>query len=909
MGVAYYGLQNGTGGTVIPSILNTTELQGNFTTNGPGLLAPTYTYFTDPGGYSVQQNAVLINITISGNHTFQYWTQNTIYYNEILGYGTLISDTWNWSTPTSLVPPSSILAHGPYGSIQPGDALYFTVGPAFPLTYPFSITFTSQSLKNTTKGGEEELSYSTLITRGGTTLYNFANWDYVVFNSTGKASAPITTPSNFTANGFSYNPVGITDDFELDAGGPGGGSQVDLLSADATFTLDYLNATSSTMESIPAAYNYGGETGETLTGGSVSWAGTPGHQYGVMTTGPSILNGLWNASVASGSEAITIDITPSNAFVFVSPNVETNFTVPFAEWAPLVDVTTIHLSPGISYELEAGFSNYDVVEHVTGALTGPLTWTVTLTRDTSRGIYTPLWAWTNAQLPSISSGGDGTSANPYILVNDQTAPIDDIFWVLNDWTFPVFSGVYLMNTTASVEIVDAAPMTVGVPYLDVPTTDAMPYWFWQVSNVSIVDSVLPGTWWFFLLDVEYITEDAETPAEISFWNSSHNEVVDNLIDYDVMGLWLYGGTDNTIWGNTVVALTPPLTRAPAPPAAPPYNGITEAETGDLIYNNAFLNPDVAIVGYPILAQEYEFNDFAVFFTPELNNNTWNITPEAASVVAHVMGFPEEPLVGSIANTPLQGGNYWSDYGLPFNPLGVRYNESGYIPVGGDYAPLPAGALVGNVSTVEFIESGLPAGTTWSVSVDGWEIESSTGEISFFLTNGPYEYTVGAITGFNASPSLGSPDVTGAKTIPIVFTFASGTISGTVVPTTATVDVDGAPVTVTDGAFSTTVSAGLNSIVASSPGYLTYYNNVSVSGGATTTQKISLISLSPTPKTTPTSTYLSPLAYGLIGILAVLAVVFLLIALSRGGRRSSPPPGASWAPGTQPPPPNPPSSET
>ncbi|MGC2289733.1 MAG: thermopsin family protease [Thermoplasmata archaeon] len=972
MGIADYGLMNGTGGSVIPYILNTTELQGNFSIDGAGLLAPTYTYFTDPGGYSVQQNAVLTNVTIWGNDTFQYWTQDTIYYNEILGEGTLVSDTWNWTTSTALVPPSSILAHGVNGSIQPGDALYFSVGPTFPLTYPFSISFTSKSLVNPTKGGEEELQYSALITRGATTLYNYTNWDYVVFNSTGGGSPPITKASHFTADGYGYNAVGLTDDFELAAGGPGGGSEVDLLSADATFSLDYLNATSSTLQAVPSAFNYAGETGETLTGGTVTWAGTPGSEYAVMTTGPSILNGLWNASGQSGKEAVTIDASPANAFVFVYPaGAATPFVDNYPSWAPLIDTTTIYLSPGMSYDLEAGLSNYDPASEVTEVLTAPLTWTATLTPDASQGIYTPLWAWTNAQLPSISSGGTGSPTDPYILVNDQSAPISSLFGVWNDWTFPVYSGVYLMNTTASVEIVDAAPMTVALPYIDlIPATNTMPYWFWQVSNVSIVDSVLPGTWWLDLLDVEYITEDAETPAEISFWNSSNNLVADNLIDYTVQGIFLYGGTDNTIWGNTIVAINPPATDTA--PAAAPYNGITEAESGDLIYNNAFLDP---YFWFPILAQEYEFNDFSG--VAETNVNTWNVTPEAASIVALAPGFPQVPMVGSIADTSWQGGNFWADYGASFNPYGIPYDEDGYIALGNDSAPLPPGSLVGNVSAVEFTENGLPVGTSWSVTLDGWEIASSTSEISFFLTNGSYEYTVGAVTEFTASPASGSPLVSGvAQTIPIDFTSGSGTISGTVTPATATVTVDGTVVTVTGGAFSVGASVGVHSVVASAPGYVSYLNNVSVAGGSTTTVTIALtptalsgyfagtispasatlsvdghtetvvsgafnltlpagfhavevsasgyvpyvalveitggatnsqtIALKASSGATPSSTYLSPLAYALIGILAALAVIFLIIAATRG--RRSAPPAQSWSPGV-PPPPTPPSSGT
>jgi thermopsin len=969
MGIADFGLRNGTGGAVVPYILNTTELEGNFTTDGSGLLAPSYTYFVNPGGYSVQQNAWLTNVSISGNHTFEYWTQDTIYYNEILGEGTLVSDTWNFTSTTSLVPPSSILAHGKYGSIQPGDELYFSVGPTFPLTYPFSITFTSQSLVNATMGGEEELEYSALITRGGTVLDNFANWDYVVFNSTGGKSPPIAHPANFTADGFAYNAVGATEDFELDVGGPGGGSQVDLLSADATFSLDYLNATSSTLQPIPSAYSYGGDTGETATGGTVTWAGTAGHEYGVMTTGPSILDGLWNATGEAGSEPIAIDLAPTNAFVFVFPTTATNFYNKNPEWAPLIDATTVYLSPGIDYEFVAVLSDYDGAAALTGTLAGPETWTVSLTPDATQGIYTPLWAWTNAQLPSISSGGAGTPSDPFVLVNDQSAPMDNIFGVFNDYTFPVYSGIFLMGTSASVEIVDAAPLTVAMPYLSIPSSNSMPYWFWQVSNVSIVDSVLPGMWWLDTDEVGYIVDDAETPAEISFWNSSHNLVADDLIDYTVQGIFLFGGTDNTIWGNTIVAITPPPSHIVVPTASP-YNGITEAESGDLIYNNAFLDP---YHWYPILAQEYPFNVFTG--ATQVLVNTWNVTVQPASNVAYAPGFAQVPLVGSIADTSWQGGNYWADYGdllhpFPYNPTGVLpYNETGFITNGGDFAPLPVGALVGNVSTVEFIENGLPIGTPWSISLDGWQIESSTSEISYFLTNGLYQYAVAAVAGYTDAPQTGSPTVTGvAQTIQIVF---GGTLSGTVTPATATVVIDGAPVSVTSGTFSEVVTAEVHSVVASAPGYLTYYDNVTVAAGATQNLTIDLTpisgylvgTISPTSATltvdgqtetvtngtfnvtlaagfhaievtapgylpyvavvdivghTTTSEkivlsatsssvyYLSPFAYALIGILAALAVILVILAVMRG--RRNPPPPVAWPAGaaTSPSPQPPPS---
>ncbi len=109
---------------------------------------------------------------------------------------------------------------------------------------------------------------------------------------------------------------------------------------------------------------------------------------------------------------------------------------------------------------------------------------------------------------------------------------------------------------------------------------------------------------------------------------------------------------------------------------------------------------------------------------------------------------------------------------------------------------------GSTYSATFCESGLPAGTTWSVTLGGI-LQSSTGStISFLEPNGTYSYTVGPVAGWRAPPPAGSVTVHGynasvevpwtAVTYPVNFTALnlsvgtpwSVTIGGTTTRSTA-----------------------------------------------------------------------------------------------------------------------------
>ena len=74
-------------------------------------------------------------------------------------------------------------------------------------------------------------------------------------------------------------------------------------------------------------------------------------------------------------------------------------------------------------------------------------------------------------------------------------------------------------------------------------------------------------------------------------------------------------------------------------------------------------------------------------------------------------------------------------------------------------------------TVAFTESGLPSGTSWSVTLNGTMETLTTNTITFSLPNGTYAYTIGGISGYNISKSSGSLTINGKNATQSV-TFSS-----------------------------------------------------------------------------------------------------------------------------------------
>jgi len=586
------------------------------------------------------------------------------------------------------------------------------------VTYPFNL---SLYMNSSIVGGRDAVNFTVALSGPGENIV--APYDYVEFNSTAPGGAPLSVPSNYTANGFSYNPLGLTNDFELIFGGPGGGSQADIGTANATLGLAYWDATTGSYQTTPSAYNYGGETGETVTGMNIGWAsgsGGPGGltTYGTLATGPSIMQGLWNAGAPAGTEPVTVNVNPSNAFLIVDA-VNTSASVshflisePLAY--PAVFGQTLWLTPG-TYRISVGLSDYTPVERTVVVGSSPITWSLNLRHNVGAGVYTPLWAFSNAQLAALSFGGSGTPSSPYLIFNNQRAPMAGVFGLYNDYVFPVFPGVFFEGTTATVAIVHGASLsawtsTSQYPGPLLPSTNDLQYWFWNVSNVALADTTVSG--WFGSSAYYPVVFDT---FNVVFYASSGNLVAGNdfatqgeaLLSFSggtLFGEVNVGGGNNTIWGNTFTEAAYPnstISVAPDWSGVDVGLGIELAESNDLVYNN--------YVATPTTAWLLPLNLYSG--TPWSYSDTWNISKQSAGVPHWAANFPTFRLAGSITHSWFQGGNFWWDYGVanPYNGAvnyighlpyvenattlivyvyGPSYYYSTYIYNGGDYVPLP-----------------------------------------------------------------------------------------------------------------------------------------------------------------------------------------------------------------------------
>lgn len=784
IGLAYYGLSGTGSGAPIGTILNTTAVRGIVDANATGIQGMDL-FQSSPDSYGIQLNSVMTNVTLFGTGGFSFWTQNVVEFYPTAGFMILVTNIWNFTGGGYT--GNEFASHSLVGGAIDDFSIYGELGyyyaeyvvPAI-ISYPFQLTLTMNSGIN---GGQDNISFSVDLTSSATPGEDFAlpNWDAITFNSTAVGDTPsLTVPSNYTANGLQYNPIGLTDDFELDICGPGGGSQVDLSAADATLGLAYLSEGS--WVSVPAAYNYGGETGETATGANVAWSDAPDSpvglaDYGTMTTGPTELTGLWGTGAPEGSFAVHLAVTPSNAFnflqfngtkhVFYSPNVRE------PSYAPTMLTHTFYLMPG-TWDVQTQLSDYDSQTIVVN-VSGPMTINVNLGLNLSAGIYTPLWAFSNAQVANLAQSGAGTPSNPYILYNAQYSAIRGHYGIYNDYTFPVFPGVFLYNTTVSVEILNppsfsTATSTFQFPGHNLPLFNDPQYWFWNVSNVALVDAANISGWFgasaFYPLDFDTFN--------VIFYEGGHNLVAGNTFDTESQGLLMFsGGTlfgplnvyggNNTVWGNTFVEVPAPSDCLAG--CLGLFNegfglGMEIAESNDLIYNNAVETPTTAWLD-PINL----YSGDPEFFT----GTVWNVTPQPASNVKTLSNFPTLPLSGSILGGSVQAGNYWWDYGVVFNPyngadnpLGVLpYDENAttliidvygpyyyyqsYIYPGGDQAPL---VRTGVGPAVTFQEHGLLSGTSWGATVTvgpvvfGFETKAASETLSMFPAG---KYAWGALS--------------------------------------------------------------------------------------------------------------------------------------------------------------------
>jgi len=113
-------------------------------------------------------------------------------------------------------------------------------------------------------------------------------------------------------------------------------------------------------------------------------------------------------------------------------------------------------------------------------------------------------------------------------------------------------------------------------------------------------------------------------------------------------------------------------------------------------------------------------------------------------------------------------------GLAFNvtPVAgyVAAPKLGTVDVAGAAVPEPIDFSPYAGFSLEFSETGLAGGTSWSVSVNSVAHSGSGTSISLLVANGSYSFTIGTVSGYTANATSGTLHIAGAsKTFDVAFT--------------------------------------------------------------------------------------------------------------------------------------------
>jgi len=512
MGIGDFGIKN-VSGVLTPYQLSTNSFEGTISISN---LTALYALNDDPSNITVQLNTVLNNVTLFGNSTYSFWTQNVLLYSSEHHTIQFEDNLWNFSNNKTFLTSNAI--YNSTGKVLPYTGVHIVYGPSFAVKTPFTVhLYLNSTLINNRNAVYFNYSVPQLSVHG---TYNL-----VIFNSTYHVASTFKTPqANFLISGSHLTPTGyLLYDAEIMIGGPGGGSTTTLYNVNANMTLEYYNTTSAAYMNVPSAYDYGTDTGETSSGESIYWNS---NDVAEINTGPSILQGMWGIQSATkmGDMKITGQIEPSNAFLFV--NVGTKVNNLTAQWAPLQQngKFVLTLTPG-TYSLQVLLSNYAPAfeSNISGKANGPAkVISFNLSFNMSYCGYTPLYAFNNNQLSNIAVQGNGTPMEPYILA-DQFCEVDPVFGELNDFGFPVFMAVFLSGTTDYVSSVDSVQPCVLNSYNgSYVGFNSMPYAFYKVQNYSMIGMHVCG--------IFYPGEDGFVAGEITFWDSSNDFIVQTSFD-------------------------------------------------------------------------------------------------------------------------------------------------------------------------------------------------------------------------------------------------------------------------------------------------------------------------------------------------------------------------------------------
>ena len=851
MGISDLGLY-AVNGTVYSYSLMTSKLAGTIS------LANVSTYPFPDGTFSVQLNGVLYNVIIEGL-SYSFWIQNVAVIN--LSNHTLqfVDNVWDLN---NVVLNRTLIKSG-NGSIHAG-IVYIDWGPVFKLNLPFNLSLFLNSTA-TSFGQAVDLNYSlssgSKIESGSYDTVSFGT----VINGYGNSYPP-----DFLISGNQLVSSYMAYDAEFVLGGEYDGYNIDFNSINGTMMLDcFLNGH---FVPVDSSFNHGFDTGETAAGVDVTYS----DHSAVLQAGPSLLYGMWNVSLSSDLYHYSLNVTPSNAFVFVGQRF--NKTATNYSWTPIDASGFAQFDlPTANYSLKVMLAGYTSIYIPSiGNVTD-----LKLVKNYTTGIDTPLYAFNIKQAESLSVSGNGSIENQFVLINTTTSggplSLNHLFSSKNSWGHSVFiNRTIISNTRAYIQIMNSSYNSlylVNTSHLSVEDS--------YILNMNISDSsgdLIVNS----LFAIDFYNSD------LMLWNSSNNYVAGNIFLYEIYQISNPGsalrinGAGNYIFSNSFMVIKPAYSLY--------FNG-----NGTVKHN--FWNVSLSSLNKGITVNGFNLSELKLPF-PITGGNLW-LTDNATGPYndGYMDSSDNSPSIGTLlifSSRVFPTKFYESNYinllvheipdilmmsavtkflhpfpdrlYLEFPTTGVydipKFNYTFDTSVQPIYAwddstflsNAPSGEIQNNVSSayinltyetlnsfpVTFVSGGLGGDSTWYLEInntDYGKVEVKGFEQTLLLGNGTYQFSVFPPDGTYASG--GAFTVTGSNvTINVYFNHYSY-ISGHIYPQNATLYLNGLLVPTNNGSFNVTVKPGIYNVSVTENGYKNFSKIISIYPNITYIVNVSL----------------------------------------------------------------------
>ena len=821
MGIGDYGLYNSSG--VIKTYNYTTD---SFEASvNLSYLNDFYLLDNDPNSVSFQLNAVLNNVALFGNSSYSMWTQNVVFYSPRTQTLEFIDNVWNFSSPAAYLTPNAIN----YSSAQAvglgssSQGYHYGLGPILTVTFPLVFNV---YLNTSVQNGRSTVYFNYSLP----TMHMHGNYDEVIFNSTYGAPGYVAPHPHYFVSGTTITPTGfIPYDAEIMIGGPGGGSTATVYGINGTMNLRFWNATTSSYQNVRAAYDLGSETGETSVGVDVSYVGqtaylNPGPSiiYGLWNVTPSFTKYAVTVKPANSFLFINNNMTMENESIWAwapsSGSGSNNFRLPTG---------TYQFESMLNYyEPAMGTLNTSiptVINMVSDSSAGVYTPIVAMSNSQLASVAV---SGTGTASDPYVIMDNGTANSVFGSVNDYTFPAFGGVLLRNitDHVVVKGTGLAVQYTGINAEIESIiAQVYLNDPYI--PMTNGLTMQLYNDSNITIADGNGIEAWFS-----PEITQFFYVGA-LNIWNSTNISVTGNTFISWGTSIMMYNSPTqrgmNTITGNYFVGISV-MTQNTSITAPAFLAGIGDSQYqyaiqiysgNNTIYNNAFFTQ------VPVLQDGY--NLYEGTFTTNYTNH-WNVSPMAGTNIMGGSGIsgnywwndfgksfynsgisqggdmsPIQPAVP--ANLTFTSANYMSGDEIAMQYMGLvmittttskiayidmpnqgfeelyiaeEANANGHLigvqsgllntSAGGNFE-VPLFAQY-SVYAVTFTETGLASGTTWSVSFDGTTMTGTGSSITFSnVTAGTHDYSIASVSGYTfGSPSSGSVDVTGSRTVSVTF---------------------------------------------------------------------------------------------------------------------------------------------